>query len=120
MGWLMSISAKLPSVCKCGCHDGTITAGNAVVCTACGATRVNISPMTQSVLAGIAQHFGELKEPVVFRRSSAIAQITKQDEFLQRKSTPDGKSWFDVITEHLGKEDDEFIPIADPENEAEQ
>jgi hypothetical protein len=117
----MSPSALLPTTCRCGALTGVIT-DDAVICSGCGASRVNISPPTQQMLDGITRHFGELKDPVVFRRPDVIEQINKQDETLRHKFTRDGKSWFDVITDNLGKADEpSFIdPLIDPESEPEQ
>jgi hypothetical protein len=95
MGW--PVSCKLPKTCECGSRTGTITADK-VVC-ACGAVRVNMSPITTRFLESFAEHFGEPTETIF--RKSALEKIRQQDEFLKRRRRSDGVSWFDIITDNL-------------------
>jgi hypothetical protein len=97
----MSLSAMLPSVCKCVALAG-VFADNSVVCSQCGAKRANLSPTTRQFLAGIATQFGEPAEPIVFRRPIAAKRIEQQDAQLKRKLTPTGKSHYDIITDTVG------------------
>jgi hypothetical protein len=114
----MPHSTLLPSACKCGNIAGVII-NQTVVCTECGATRANVSPVTQRTLDQITALFGEVSEPVVFRNKQAKERIEKQDAYLKRRRTPHGKSWFDVITENFGAVDATEIdePLTDPETE---
>jgi hypothetical protein len=47
-------------------------------------------------------------DDMIFRRpAAAMAAIKKQDEFLKRKFSPTGKSWFDIITECFDDADED-------------
>jgi hypothetical protein len=72
-----------------------------VICIGCGTKRVNLSATTKAFLAGVTSNFGDPADAVIFRRPSAMAEITKQDAFLKRKRRSDGTSWYDIITENL-------------------
>ena len=106
----MSVEAIIPTPCtKCGCTNGIITE-SAVACTGCGAKRLNVSAMTRTVLAAITDHFGEIKEPIAFRCPGVIEKIKQQDEYLKRRRTPTGKTWFDIVTDSL---DENYLATPD-------
>jgi hypothetical protein len=96
----MSPSATLPRVCLCGAISGIIT-DDKVVCLSCREKRANVAPATSKFFSNVVQLFGEPIEPTIFRSAHAIEKIKQQDEYLKRRRTPTGKSWFDVITDTI-------------------
>jgi hypothetical protein len=110
------ITAMLPTACRCGSIKGAIING-AALC-ACGAKRNKISERTTKFLAGIAEHFGE-PTLVILRKPAARAAIAKQDDFLKRKRTSEGKTWFDIITNNLGQPADSNDFTVDPQQQIE-
>jgi hypothetical protein len=101
----MSVNAMLPTVCRCGALAGII-ADDSVICSSCGAERTSLSPVTQQFLAGIAKHFGDPVEPVVFRRPDAAEQIEQQDLYLKTHHVRDGRSFHQVITDVFDRIED--------------
>jgi hypothetical protein len=98
----MSVNAMLPTACRCGALAGVI-ADDSVICSSCGAERASLSPIAKQFLAGIAEHFGDPDEPIVFRRPDAAKAIEQQDAQLKRKLTS-GKSHYDIITDNIGEQ----------------
>lgn len=106
----------LPATCRCGSIKGAIVNGE-ISCDRCKAKRNGISETTRKFLASVAEHFGE-PTSIVLRTLDAVAAIAKQDEYLKRKRTPCGESWFDIITDNIAPpESPDFI--VDPEDEIE-
>ena len=93
-------NAMRPSACKCGTVTGTI-ADDKVVCSSCGEKRANIATSTAKFLANVVQLFGEPVEPTIFRSKRALEKIKQQDEYLKRRRTPTGQTWFEVITDPI-------------------
>ena len=105
MSALLGLQVRLPDNCKCGSNLATIGNGDdkfaaTLACPQCGSSRGAISEFTLSFIQCLAARYGA--PGAITIRSSAIAKAcAKQDEYLKRKYTPTGKSWFDVITENF-------------------
>jgi hypothetical protein len=97
----MSSEIMLPTACRCGSIKGAIVNGE-ITCDRIGAKRSRISEATEKFLAGVAEHFGE-PTSIVLRKPDAVADIAKQDEYLKHKRTPDGETWFDIITDNIDR-----------------
>jgi hypothetical protein len=107
---LIGQKVRLPDSCKCGSDLATIGAGDGkhaatLACPQCGSARGAISEFTLHFVESIAAKFGA-PAAITIRADRIVKACAKQDEFLKRKYTPTGKSWFDVITESL----DENVP----------
>jgi hypothetical protein len=107
----------MPMTCRCGSIKGAIVNGE-ITCDRCGMKRTSLSEATEKVLAGVAEHFGE-PTSIVLRNPGALAAITKQDEYLKHKRTPDGETWFDIITDNMHPVSEGAAFTTDPEDEIE-
>jgi hypothetical protein len=104
---LIGLEVKLPDKCpSCERHVALIGPGvamhKAALRCVCGRHRGWVSNVSYAFLQKIISTFGRPGTPIAIQRGSAIAQIAKQDEYLKRKFTPEGVSWYDVITEASG------------------
>ena len=105
MSALLGLQVRLPDNCRCGSDLATVGDSDGkfaatLACPQCGSSRAAISEFTLSFIQSLAARYGA--PGAIAMRSSAIAKAcAKQDEYLKRKYTPTGKSWFDVITENF-------------------
>ena len=105
MSALLGLQVRLPDNCRCGSDLATVGDSDGkfaatLACPQCGSSRGAISEFTLSFIQSLAARYGA--PGAIAMRSSAIAKAcAKQDEYLKRKYTPTGKSWFDVITENF-------------------
>jgi hypothetical protein len=107
----MSANVTMPNTCRCGSLKAHITDGE-LVCAQCSAKRNAVSDLTVQFLASVTELFGEPTSAVVLRTPRALKAISEQDEFLRRKRTPYGETWFDIITDNLGP-----APVAGPDDD---
>jgi hypothetical protein len=114
----MSSEIMLPATCRCGSIKGAIV-NDEITCDRCGAKRSKISEATEKFLASVAEHFGE-PTSIVLRKPDVLAAIAKQDEYLKHKRSPDGETWFDIITDNIERPASEGAGFTvDPEDEIE-
>jgi hypothetical protein len=104
---LLGLEVKLPDKCpSCERHVALIEPGRgphkAALRCVCGRHRGWVSNASFAFLQKIVETFGRPDTPIAIHRGSALAQIAKQDEYLKRKFTPEGVSWYDVISEASG------------------
>lgn len=94
-----SFEIILPAACKCGSATGAICTDE-IICNGCGEQRHKMSDTGAKFIAEVTKYFGE-PASVVLRKPAALAAIAKQDEFLKRKRTPLGVTWFDIVTDNM-------------------
>lgn len=116
---LLGLEVKLPDKCpSCERKIALIGPGvamhKAALRCVCGRHRGWVSNTSFSFLQRIVETFGRPDTPIAIHRGSALAQIAKQDEYLKRKFTREGVSWYDVITETNG-----FAPESSSSEESE-
>jgi hypothetical protein len=103
---LIGLEVKLPDKCRYERAVALIGPGSgphkAALRCGCGKHRGWVSNASFAFLQKIVETFGRPTTPIAIQRGSACAQITKQDEYLKRKFTPEGVSWFDIISEASG------------------
>jgi hypothetical protein len=111
------VSILMPSTCaNCGTLRGRLVNGK-VICE-CGTNRGALSDPTLRCITAIVERFGAPKEPVVLRKSHAIAKIKEQDAFLKRKFTRDGRTWYEILEQaSAGPVGDDDHPVPDPDEE---
>ena len=108
---LIGLAIKLPDNCgSCGSNIAVISAGDEkhyawLTCRNCGQRRNPLQASTAKWIESVAGKFGA-PEIITIRALSIARACAKQDEFLKRKFSPTGKSWFDIITESF----DEIVP----------
>jgi hypothetical protein len=103
---LIGLEVELPNKCTCGSNVALIGAGKAMhkasLHCRCGKHRGWLSNASYNFVRKIVETLGRPQQPIAIHRGSIFSQIAKQDEYLKRKFTPDGRSWYDVITEASG------------------
>ena len=103
----------LPATCKCGSATGALC-NDEIICNDCGEQRHKMSDATAKFIAGVTKYFGE-PASVVLRKSDTLTAIAKQDEFLKRKRTPFGETWFNIIADNIQPASEVGGFAADPE-----
>jgi hypothetical protein len=104
---LLGLEVKLPDKCP-SCEGAVALIGTgsgphkAALRCGCGKHRGWVSNVSYAFLQKIVETFGRPTTPIAINRGSALSQIAKQDEYLKRKFTPEGVSWYDVISEVSG------------------
>jgi hypothetical protein len=104
---LLGLEVKLSDKCP-SCERAVALIGpgsgphKAALRCGCGKHRGWVSSTSFAFLQKIVETFGRPTTPIAISRGSARAQIAKQDEYLKRKFTPEGVSWYDIITEASG------------------
>jgi hypothetical protein len=114
---LIGLEVKLPDKCSsCERKVALVGPGRAMHKAAlhcrCGKHRGWVSNVSYAFLQKIVETFGRPDTPIAIHRGSALSQIAKQDEYLKRKFTPEGVSWYDVISEASGFASEETNEIA--------
>jgi hypothetical protein len=104
---LLGLEVKLQDKCpSCERKVALVGPGRAMHKAAlhcrCGKHRGWVSNASYAFLLKVVETFGRLETPIAICRGSALSQIAKQDEYLKRKFTPEGVSWYDVISEASG------------------
>jgi hypothetical protein len=104
---LLDLEVKLPDKCSsCERNVALIGPGRAMhkaaLLCVCGRHRGWVSNASFAFLQMIVETFGRPTTPIAIQRGSALSQIAKQDAYLKRKFTPEGVSWYDVISETSG------------------
>ena len=91
---------KLPRPCgKCGCLEGKIVEA-AILCAKCHQKRGGLGNTTQRFLQNVTQIFGEPEE-IVLRKGNALTAIEQQDRILKSRRVPDGRTYYDVVSEAM-------------------
>lgn len=113
----------LPTPCRCASLAAKVApaqapeAGHAAdaICIKCNAHRMKVSQETFSTLSKVAQMFGAPREPIVFRASKRLLEkIRQHDLYLQTHYGPDGRSWYQIITDvHNSSIGDDVEPPTD-------
>jgi hypothetical protein len=103
---LLGLEVKLPDKCSCKRHVALIGPGvgmhKAALHCHCGRHRGWVSNVSYAFLQKIVETFGRPTTPIAIQRGSALSRVAKQDEYLKRKFTPEGVSWYDIISEASG------------------
>jgi hypothetical protein len=119
---IIGINISLPDTCRCASDIAVVCAGDAthnlsLKCRSCERHRGWLSKPTADWISSVAAKFGAPAAAITIRSDRIAKACAKQDEYLKRKYTPTGKSWFDVITENFdvpspsgtGEEQDSLI-----------